>query len=150
MKETFIGEAITPQDMSYPVAPMAMGKPGLPRTFSWKGRGFSVIEVLEEWKESGPCRHQPTKSTNSSPSCFRHGVESTRSSRKIGRACVCITVKNTPYRIVVENPNHSSRGVNLVELDGTAVPDKVVMLRDDAQPHEVRVVLGTQPPGHAR
>jgi cyclic beta-1,2-glucan synthetase len=54
--------------------------------------------------------------------------------------------KDTLYRIVVENPNHCSRGVTLVELDGTAVPDKVVMLQDDAQPHEVRVVLGTQPP----
>jgi cellobiose phosphorylase len=54
--------------------------------------------------------------------------------------------KDTRYRIVVENPDHCSRGVTLVELDGTAVPDKVVMLQDDAQPHEVRVVLGTQPP----
>jgi cyclic beta-1,2-glucan synthetase len=54
--------------------------------------------------------------------------------------------KDTRYRIVVENPNHCSRGVTLVELDGTALPDKVVMLQDDAQPHEVRVVLGTQPP----
>jgi phosphoribosylglycinamide formyltransferase-1 len=57
MKETFIGEGITPEDMSFSVSPMAMGKPGLPRQFSWKGRGFSVIEVLEEWKESGACRH---------------------------------------------------------------------------------------------
>ena len=57
MNETFIGEAITPEDMSFSVSPMAMGKPGLPRTFSWKGRRFSVIEVLEEWKESGNCRH---------------------------------------------------------------------------------------------
>jgi hypothetical protein len=57
MKETFIGEGITAEDMSFSVAPMATGKPGLPRTFSWKGRRFSVIEVLEEWKESGDCRH---------------------------------------------------------------------------------------------
>ena len=57
MKETFIGEAIVPEDMSFSVAPMATGKPGLPRTFSWKGRQFSVTEVLEEWKESGDCRH---------------------------------------------------------------------------------------------
>ncbi len=56
-KETFIGEAITPEDLSFPVSPMTMGKPGLPRTFSWKGRRFSVIEVLEEWKESGDCHH---------------------------------------------------------------------------------------------
>jgi phosphoribosylglycinamide formyltransferase-1 len=57
MKETFIGEGITPEGMSFTVSPMAMGKPGVPRTFSWKGRSYSVLEVLEEWKESGDCRH---------------------------------------------------------------------------------------------
>jgi hypothetical protein len=57
MKETFIGEGITPEDMSFSVSPMATGKPGLPRTFSWKGKRFSVLEVLEEWKECGNCRH---------------------------------------------------------------------------------------------
>jgi hypothetical protein len=51
---------------------------------------------------------------------------------------------NTIYRIAVENPDHSSRGVTLGELDGIAVADKIVMLRDDALPHEVRVVLGTK------
>jgi phosphoribosylglycinamide formyltransferase-1 len=57
MKETFIGEAITPEDMSFSVSAMALGKPGLPRKFSWKGKGFSVMVVLEEWKECGNCRH---------------------------------------------------------------------------------------------
>jgi len=57
MKETFIGEGITPEDKSFSVSPMAMGKPGLPGVFSWKGRRFSVREVLEEWKEAGDCRH---------------------------------------------------------------------------------------------
>ena len=57
MNETFVGESITPDDASFSVSPMAMGKPGLPRKFSWKGRRFSVLEVLEEWKESGDCRH---------------------------------------------------------------------------------------------
>ena len=57
MNETFIGEAIRPEDMSFSLSPMAMGKPGLPRKFSWKGRSFTVIEVLEEWKEAGDCRH---------------------------------------------------------------------------------------------
>ena len=57
MKETFVGEGITPENTSFSVSPMAMGKPGLPRKFSWKGRTFSVLEVLEEWKESGDCRH---------------------------------------------------------------------------------------------
>jgi hypothetical protein len=57
MKDTFIGEAIVPEDMSFSASPMATGKPGLPRTFSWTGRKFTVLEVLEEWKESGDCRH---------------------------------------------------------------------------------------------
>jgi cellobiose phosphorylase len=51
---------------------------------------------------------------------------------------------NTTYRIAVENPDHCSQGVVLVEIDGIAVPDKIVMLRDDALGHEVRVVLGTK------
>jgi len=53
--------------------------------------------------------------------------------------------QNTIYRIAVENPDHCSRGVTLVELDGVAAVDKIVTLRDDALPHEVRVVLGTNP-----
>jgi cyclic beta-1,2-glucan glucanotransferase len=53
---------------------------------------------------------------------------------------------NTIYRIAVENPDQCSRGVALLELDGIAVADKVVTLRDDALPHKVRVVLGTEPP----
>ena len=54
--------------------------------------------------------------------------------------------QNTIYRIAVENPDHCSRGVTLVELDGVAAADKIVTLRDDALPHEVRVVLGTKSP----
>jgi phosphoribosylglycinamide formyltransferase-1 len=57
MKETFIGEAIEPEDMSFSVSAMAMGKPGLPQSFFWKGGSFPVLGVLEEWKESGACRH---------------------------------------------------------------------------------------------
>jgi hypothetical protein len=57
MKEIFIGEAIIPEDMSFSVCAMAMGKPGLPRSFSWKGGRISILEVLEEWKETGACRH---------------------------------------------------------------------------------------------
>jgi cyclic beta-1,2-glucan synthetase len=54
--------------------------------------------------------------------------------------------RNTTYRIAVENPDHFSRGVMLVELDGMVVADKIVMLRDDALPHEVRVILGAKSP----
>jgi cyclic beta-1,2-glucan synthetase len=54
--------------------------------------------------------------------------------------------QNTLYRIAVENPDHCSRGVALVEVDGTAVGDKVLPLLDDGVTHEVRIVLGTAPP----
>jgi cyclic beta-1,2-glucan synthetase len=53
--------------------------------------------------------------------------------------------QSTTYHIAVENPDHFSRGVALVELDGVAVTDKIVTLHDDTLPHEVRVVLGTKP-----
>jgi hypothetical protein len=57
MKETFIGQPITPEDISFSASPMATGKPGLPQTFSWQGRRYSVLGVIEEWKECGDCRH---------------------------------------------------------------------------------------------
>ena len=53
--------------------------------------------------------------------------------------------QNTTYRIAVENPDHCSQGVILVELDGALAADKIVTLRNDMLSHEVRVVLGTKP-----
>ncbi|MEO8439167.1 MAG: glucoamylase family protein [Spartobacteria bacterium] len=49
--------------------------------------------------------------------------------------------QSSHYDITIENPGHSSRGVSLVELDGVAVPEKSIDLRDDGQTHAVRVVL---------
>lgn len=57
MKESFVGEAIVPEDSSFSVSAMATGGPGLPQRFSWQGRSYTVIEVLAVWKESGDCRH---------------------------------------------------------------------------------------------
>jgi cellobiose phosphorylase/uncharacterized membrane protein len=54
--------------------------------------------------------------------------------------------QNTHYRIAVENPDHCSRGVVLVELDGVSAADKTLKLRDDGRHHDVRVVLGNKPP----
>ena len=36
---------------------MAMGEPGLPREFFWRGRTLRILEVRRRWKETGPCRH---------------------------------------------------------------------------------------------
>ncbi len=58
-RETFVGEPIIPERMSVLAAPMEIGKPGLPRDFTWKGRRFSILEVMEEWKQTGDCRHGP-------------------------------------------------------------------------------------------
>jgi len=52
--------------------------------------------------------------------------------------------KSTWYQIEVENPDHVCRGVTLVELDGTTMESRVVPLRDDQQPHTVRVRLGPE------
>jgi cyclic beta-1,2-glucan synthetase len=52
--------------------------------------------------------------------------------------------QNTLYRIAVENPDHCSRGVALVEVDGIAVRGKIVALHNDGQPHEVRVIMGRE------
>ncbi len=57
VKELFVGEGITPEDTSFSVSPTAEGKPGLPQKFRWRGKSFSILEVLEEWKEAGDCHH---------------------------------------------------------------------------------------------
>jgi phosphoribosylglycinamide formyltransferase-1 len=52
-----VGEGIVPDDVSFDAAEMATGAPGLPRSFSWRGTRYRVLEVLEKWKERGDCRH---------------------------------------------------------------------------------------------
>jgi cellobiose phosphorylase len=46
------------------------------------------------------------------------------------------------YRIRVENPVGSGRGVQSVLVDGQPMPDGVVPLRDDGRDHDVQVALG--------
>ncbi len=48
------------------------------------------------------------------------------------------------YHIVVENPEHVSRGVRSIEVDGSPIRGDVP-LANDGQVHEVRVVLGATP-----
>jgi cyclic beta-1,2-glucan synthetase len=51
----------------------------------------------------------------------------------------------TDYEINVENPRGVARGVAHIELDGEqlAFPEQGIALHDDAQPHRVNVVLGS-------
>lgn len=57
MKESFVGDPITPADKSFSTASMAAGEPGLPQAFIWQGREVPVLEVIEKWKTTGDCRH---------------------------------------------------------------------------------------------
>ncbi len=52
--------------------------------------------------------------------------------------------KSTWYEIVVENPAHVCRGVTLMEFDGASVSSNFIPLRDDKQPHTLRVLLGAE------
>ena len=52
--------------------------------------------------------------------------------------------KSTAYDIVVENPAHVCRGVARVELDGAVQSSTAIVLRDDQQPHAIRVFLGPE------
>ena len=51
---------------------------------------------------------------------------------------------NTWYEVEVANPQHVSRGVESVELDGQPVPEKEIPLYDDGIAHTVRIQLGPQ------
>lgn len=48
---------------------------------------------------------------------------------------------NTFYEIKVENPNRKCRGVEKVILDGKEQTDKVIMLVDDHQTHQIQIIL---------
>jgi cyclic beta-1,2-glucan synthetase len=52
------------------------------------------------------------------------------------------TLDGARYRIVVENPEHRSRGVASATLDGVAVDPGAIPIASDGGEHEVRVVLG--------
>lgn len=57
MPEQFISEAIKPVVETYDAARMAVGEPGLPHEFVWRGRRIIVTAVLRTWRETGRCRH---------------------------------------------------------------------------------------------
>jgi len=56
-KEEFISESFKPVVSTTEALPMAIGEPGLPGEFLWRGRTVRIVEVLRSWKETGPCRH---------------------------------------------------------------------------------------------
>jgi hypothetical protein len=52
--EQLVSEPITPARGSFDAAAMARGEPGLPARFTWRGRVFVVLDLLETWKTSTP------------------------------------------------------------------------------------------------
>ena len=57
MPERLISEAIKPLTETADTSRMAIGEPGLPHKFVWRGRTITVTAVLRSWRETGKCRH---------------------------------------------------------------------------------------------
>ena len=56
MSEEFVSEPIKPVAGTFEPAAMTRGEPGLPGRFIFRDKKYEVTEVLEVWKELGPCR----------------------------------------------------------------------------------------------
>jgi hypothetical protein len=61
MDDEFISEPIKPVVGTFDMAGMTRGEPGLPGRFLWRGKEYAVTEVLDVWKEEGPCRSGSTE-----------------------------------------------------------------------------------------
>jgi hypothetical protein len=57
MPERLISEAIKPVTETADTSRMAIGEPGLPHKFVWRGRTVTVRAVLRSWRETGRCHH---------------------------------------------------------------------------------------------
>jgi len=57
MHERFVSEVIRPVVATCDTARMAVGEPGLPREFVWRGQTIKIEAVLRSWRETGKCRH---------------------------------------------------------------------------------------------
>lgn len=56
MNEEFVSEMIEPVTGTFDTAAMSQGEPGLPGRFRWRDHDYAIAEVLDTWKESGPCK----------------------------------------------------------------------------------------------
>jgi cyclic beta-1,2-glucan synthetase len=52
------------------------------------------------------------------------------------------TIDGTRYLFTVLNPEHRSHGIAWAELDGVSVDANAIPLKNDHEPHEVRIMLG--------
>lgn len=56
MSEEFISEPIEPVAGTFDSAGMTRAEPGLPGRFMWRDKEFAVADVIQVWKETGPCK----------------------------------------------------------------------------------------------
>ena len=56
MSEEFVSEPIVPVAGTFDATGMTRGEPGLPSRFVWREQEYTTADVLEAWKETGPCR----------------------------------------------------------------------------------------------
>ena len=57
MPERFVSESIKPVTETADTSRMAIGEPGLPSEFVWRGQTVTVRAVLRSWRETGKCHH---------------------------------------------------------------------------------------------
>ena len=55
--EQLISEPLTPVVATSDASRMAVGEPGLPREFLWRGQTIRIAAVLRTWRETGKCHH---------------------------------------------------------------------------------------------
>ena len=53
-REQFVSEPIVPVAGTFDTRSIAIGEPGLPQRFTWRGEEYAVNEVLAVWKTSSP------------------------------------------------------------------------------------------------
>lgn len=56
MSEEFVSEPIKPVAGTFDTAGMTRAEPGLPGRFVWRGTEYAIAELIEAWKETGPCK----------------------------------------------------------------------------------------------
>ena len=56
MSEEFVSEPIMPVEGTFDATGMTRGEPGFPSRFVWREQEYEVANMLETWKESGPCK----------------------------------------------------------------------------------------------
>jgi hypothetical protein len=55
MSRRFVSEAIQPVVATSDTTRMALGEPGLPEEFVWRGETVRIAALLRAWRETGPC-----------------------------------------------------------------------------------------------